>query len=108
MSPRILVAMSCLLAVSCHRTDKPAPLGGGKAVEQVFVRPLPKDGPLGMKFVHLPKGTFYMGGGTDGKGKKIAGNRWKTEIKEDSLRTVSTLRLKQRLGTAWIVADLLR
>src|SRR5579883_1108998 len=37
----------------------------------------PKDGPLGMKFVPLPKGTFYMGwNGTKGSAKK-------TEIKED-------------------------
>jgi formylglycine-generating enzyme required for sulfatase activity len=35
----------------------------------------PKDGPLGMKFVSLPKGTFYMG--WDGKKKGV-----KTEIKE--------------------------
>jgi formylglycine-generating enzyme required for sulfatase activity len=35
----------------------------------------PKDGPLGMKFVSLPKGTFYMGGGGGRAGKK-------TEIKE--------------------------
>jgi formylglycine-generating enzyme required for sulfatase activity len=39
--------------------------------------PKPKDGPLGMKFVHLPKGTFYMG--WDSKDKKST----KTEIKED-------------------------
>jgi formylglycine-generating enzyme required for sulfatase activity len=38
--------------------------------------PKPKDGPLGMKFVPLPKGTFYMGGGGGKAGKK-------TEIKED-------------------------
>lgn len=37
----------------------------------------PKDGPLGMKFVPLPKATFYMGwDGTKGSAKK-------TEIKED-------------------------
>jgi formylglycine-generating enzyme required for sulfatase activity len=35
-----------------------------------------KDGLLGMKFVPLPKGTFYMGGGGGKAGKK-------TEIKED-------------------------
>ena len=39
-------------------------------------RPALKDGPLGMKFVPLPKGTFYMG--WDGKKKGV-----KTEIKED-------------------------
>jgi formylglycine-generating enzyme required for sulfatase activity len=39
--------------------------------------PKPKDGPLGMKFVSLPKGTFYMGwNGDQGKVKK-------TEIKQD-------------------------
>ncbi len=35
-----------------------------------------QDGPLGMKFVHLPKGTFYMGGGGGTVGTK-------KEIKED-------------------------
>src|SRR5271163_939373 len=35
-----------------------------------------KDGPLGMKFVTLPKATFYMG--WDGSKKGV-----KTEIKED-------------------------
>jgi formylglycine-generating enzyme required for sulfatase activity len=37
--------------------------------------PKPKDGPLGMKFVPLSKGTFYLGGGGGLAGKK-------TEIKE--------------------------
>jgi formylglycine-generating enzyme required for sulfatase activity len=39
--------------------------------------PKPKDGPLGMKFVPLPKGTFYMGW----NGEKDSAK--KTEIKED-------------------------
>src|SRR5262249_15813762 len=39
--------------------------------------PKPKDGPLGMKFVPLPKATFYMG--WDSVGRKAR----KTEIKED-------------------------
>jgi eukaryotic-like serine/threonine-protein kinase len=39
--------------------------------------PQPKDGPLGMKFVPLPKGTFYMG--WDSEDKKAT----KTEVKED-------------------------
>jgi formylglycine-generating enzyme required for sulfatase activity len=39
--------------------------------------PKPKDGPLGMKFVPLPKATFYMG--WDSKDKKAT----KTEIKEN-------------------------
>jgi eukaryotic-like serine/threonine-protein kinase len=38
--------------------------------------PRPKDGPLGMKFVPLPKATFYMGWDGEEKGKK-------TEIKEE-------------------------
>jgi formylglycine-generating enzyme required for sulfatase activity len=38
--------------------------------------PAAKDGPLGMKFVPLPKATFYMGGGGGKAGKKTA-------IKED-------------------------
>jgi formylglycine-generating enzyme required for sulfatase activity len=38
--------------------------------------PKPRDGPLGMKFVPLPKGTFYMG--WDGNKKGV-----KTEIKAD-------------------------
>ena len=39
--------------------------------------PKPKDGPLRMKFVPLPKGTFYMGWDSDKK------NATKTEIKAD-------------------------
>jgi formylglycine-generating enzyme required for sulfatase activity len=39
--------------------------------------PQPKDGPLGMKFVPLPKGTFYMGWDSDGK------KATKSEVKED-------------------------
>jgi RNA polymerase sigma factor (sigma-70 family) len=39
-------------------------------------RPKPKDAPLGMKFVPLPRGTFYMGWNGTQKGVK-------TEIKED-------------------------
>jgi formylglycine-generating enzyme required for sulfatase activity len=39
--------------------------------------PKPKDGPLGMKFVPLPKATFYMG--WESTKKKMT----KTEIKED-------------------------
>src|SRR5450631_715903 len=40
-------------------------------------RTAPREGPLGMKFVPLPKGTFYMGwNGVNGSAKK-------TEIKAD-------------------------
>jgi formylglycine-generating enzyme required for sulfatase activity len=44
----------------------------------------PKDGPLDMKFVPLPKGTFYMGGGGGKAGQK-------TEIKEDFEIAVHTV-----------------
>jgi formylglycine-generating enzyme required for sulfatase activity len=65
----------CLLVV---------PAGAVAAVGAVAAEPVkpttnrvkPKDGPLGMKFVPLPKGDFYMGGGGGKAGKK-------TEIKED-------------------------
>jgi len=44
-----------------------------------------KDGPLGMKFVSLPKGTFYMGwNGEKGSAKK-------TEIKEDFQIAIHTV-----------------
>jgi formylglycine-generating enzyme required for sulfatase activity len=44
----------------------------------------PKDGPLEMKFVFLPKGTFYMGGGGSKAGKKI-------EIQDDFEIAVHTV-----------------
>jgi formylglycine-generating enzyme required for sulfatase activity len=62
LSRRLLIA-SCLIAAlmaSCRKTASTAP----------------KDGPLGMKFVALPKATFYMG--WDGTKKGV-----KTEINED-------------------------
>jgi formylglycine-generating enzyme required for sulfatase activity len=46
--------------------------------------PKPKDGPLGMKFVPLPKATFYMGWDEKKKGVK-------TEIKEDFEMAVHTV-----------------
>src|SRR5271163_1077035 len=49
----------------------------------------PKDGPLGMKFVSLPKATFYMG--WDGEKKKGT----KTEIKEDFEIAVHTVTQEQ-------------
>jgi formylglycine-generating enzyme required for sulfatase activity len=51
--------------------------------------PKPKDGPLGMKFVPLPKATFYMG--WDSKDKEAA----KTEIKEDFEIAVYTVTQEQ-------------
>jgi eukaryotic-like serine/threonine-protein kinase len=62
-----------ILVASCLFVTLPGALAAvGAAQAQP---PKPKDGPLGMKFVPLPKATFYMGGG--GKAGK------KTEIKED-------------------------
>jgi formylglycine-generating enzyme required for sulfatase activity len=55
----------------------------------------PKDGPLGMKFVPLPKATFYMG--WDGKKKGV-----KTEIKEDfeiAIYTVTQEQWEKVMGT---------
>ena len=64
MSHRVLVA-SCLVVAAL--TANPALAQPAK----------PKDGPLGMKFVPLPKATFYMGwNGEKGSAKK-------TEIKKD-------------------------
>jgi formylglycine-generating enzyme required for sulfatase activity len=64
LSHRVLVA-SCLLVAAL-------------IANPVWAQaPNPKDGPLGMKFVPLPKAMFYMGwDGTKGSAKK-------TEIKED-------------------------
>jgi formylglycine-generating enzyme required for sulfatase activity len=63
MTVRLTLCASCLLVLSA-----------GSALAEP---PKPKDGPLGMKFVPLPKGTFYMGW----NGQK--GSARKTEIKED-------------------------
>ncbi len=57
--------------------------------------PKPKDGPLGMMFVPLPKGTFYMGWyGIEGSAKK-------TEIKEDfeiAIHTVTQGQWQEVMG----------
>src|SRR5215472_13397181 len=64
MPSRCLLIASCLVIALTANTAWAEP-------------PAPKDGPLGMKFVPLPKGTFYMGwNGTKGSAKK-------TEITED-------------------------
>ncbi|MEI7685354.1 MAG: formylglycine-generating enzyme family protein [Planctomycetota bacterium] len=53
--------------------------------------PKPKDGPLGMKFVPLPKGTTYLGwSGMKGSAKK-------TEIKEDFEIAIHTVTQEQWL-----------
>ncbi|MSU79916.1 MAG: formylglycine-generating enzyme family protein [Gemmataceae bacterium] len=55
----------------------------------------PKVGPLGMKFVPLPKATFYMGGGSGKAGKKTAGK--KTEIQSDFEIAIHTVTQRQWL-----------
>ena len=69
---RVCVSALCLMSV------------GGDEV-QAAEPPKPKDGPLGMKFVPLPKGTTYLGwNGEKGSAKK-------TEIKEDFEIAVHTV-----------------
>jgi eukaryotic-like serine/threonine-protein kinase len=66
--------------------------------------PKPKDGPLGMKFVPLPKGTFYMG--WDSENKKAT----KTEIKADfeiAVYTVTQGQWQELMGDnpSWFSRD---
>ena len=76
MSSRGLLIASCLLASLTAITASAQP-------------PKPKDGPLGMKFVPLPKGaTFFMGWDSNPKGVK-------TEIKEDFEIAVHTVTQEQ-------------
>ena len=75
MSSRRILLMSCLAAALTANTAGAEP-------------PKPKDGPLGMKFVSLPKGTFYMGWDGDDKGVK-------TEIKEDFEIAIYTVTQEQ-------------
>ncbi len=79
---------SCLvvtLAGAFAAVGAPAPAEPGK----------PREGPLGMKFVRLPKATFYMGwDGTKGSAKK-------TEIKEDfeiAIHTVTQGQWQELMG----------
>jgi formylglycine-generating enzyme required for sulfatase activity len=66
--------------------------------------PKPREGPLGMKFVPLPKGTFYMGwDGTKGSAKK-------TEIKADfeiAIHTVTQGQWQALMGRnpSWFSGD---
>ena len=77
LSHRVLVA-SCLVV---------AALTANPVCAQA---PKPKDGPLGMKFVPLPKATFYMGwNGEKGSAKK-------TGITEDFYIAISTVTQGQR------------
>ena len=91
LSHRVLVA-SCLVVAAL--TANP-----------VWAQPpKPKDGPLGMKFVPLPKATFYMGwNGTKGSAKK-------TEIKEDfeiAIHTVTQGQWQEVMGNnpSWFSRD---
>jgi formylglycine-generating enzyme required for sulfatase activity len=76
MYSRLLVCASCLIAVLTANSAWTEP-------------PKPKDGPLGMKFVPLPKATFYMGwNGEKGSAKK-------TKIKEDFEIAIHTVTQSQ-------------
>jgi formylglycine-generating enzyme required for sulfatase activity len=97
MSSRRHLLASCLvvaLAGAFSAVGAPAPAEPGK----------PKDGPLGMKFVPLPKATFYMGwDGTEGSAKK-------TEIKEDfeiAIHTVTQGQWQELMGKnpSWFSRD---
>jgi formylglycine-generating enzyme required for sulfatase activity len=89
MSSRRTLFVSCLVVVALagafSAIGAPAPAEPGK----------PKDGPLGMKFVSLPKGTFYMGwNGEKGSAKK-------TEITEDfeiAIHTVTQGQWQEVMG----------
>src|SRR5580692_3280588 len=82
LSQRVLVA-SCLVVA-------------GLTADPALAQPAkPKDGPLGMKFVPLPKASFYMGwNGQKGSAKK-------TEIKEDfeiAIHTVTQGQWQEVMG----------
>jgi formylglycine-generating enzyme required for sulfatase activity len=84
LAHRVLV-LSCLVVAAL--TANPALAQPAK----------PKDGPLGMKFVPLPKATFYMGWGWDG----TKGGAKKTEIKEDfeiAIHTVTQGQWQEVMG----------
>jgi formylglycine-generating enzyme required for sulfatase activity len=86
MSFRLTLVASCVLVALGAGA---VPLGAQPAKP-----PTPKDGPLGMKFVPLPKATFYMGWDGKRKGKK-------TEIKEDfeiAVHTVTQEQWKEVMG----------
>jgi formylglycine-generating enzyme required for sulfatase activity len=91
LSYRVLVA-SCLVVTAL--TANPVWAQSAK----------PKDGPLGMKFVPLPKATFYMGwNGEKGSAKK-------TEIKEDfeiAIHTVTQGQWQEVMGNnpSWFSRD---
>ena len=91
MSSRCMLFASFLVAALTANTGLAEP-------------PAPKDGPLGMKFVKLPKGTFYMGwDGAKKKGKK-------TEISADfeiAIHTVTQSQWQAVMGKnpSWFSRD---
>jgi formylglycine-generating enzyme required for sulfatase activity len=91
MSSRRILLMSCLADALTASTVGAEP-------------PKPREGPLGMKFVSLPKGTFYMGWNGDKK-KGV-----KTEIKEDfeiAVYTVTQGQWQEIMGNnpSWFSRD---
>jgi formylglycine-generating enzyme required for sulfatase activity len=76
MSSRWLLVASCLFVALPEAV-----------AAQPAKPPTPKDGPLGMKFVPLPKATFYMGWPARTKKRKGV----KTEIKEDFELAIHTV-----------------
>ena len=74
LSRRFLIASCLIVALTAYTTSAQPPK--------------PKEGPLGMKFVPLPKATFYMG--WDGTKKGV-----KTETKEDFEIAVHTVTQEQ-------------
>ena len=97
MSSRYHLLALCLvvtLAGAFSVVGAPVPAEPGK----------PREGPLGMKFVKLPKATFYMG--WDGDKKKGV----KTEIKEDfeiAIHTVTQGQWQEVMGKnpSWFSRD---
>ena len=90
MSSRRILLTSCLAAALTASTVGAEP-------------PKPREGPLGMKFVSLPKGTFYMGWNGDKKGVK-------TEIQEDfeiAVYTVTQGQWQEIMGNnpSWFSRD---
>ena len=81
----------CLLFASLVVTLSRSPLALGAPLPP---RQGPHDGPLGMKFVRLPAGTFYMGWDGEKKGTKTA-------IKEDfeiAIHTVTQGQWQELMG----------
>ena len=90
MSSRRILLTSCLAAALTASTVGAEP-------------PKPREGPLGMKFVSLPKGTFYRGWNGDYKATK-------TEIKEDfeiAVYTVTQGQWQEIMGNnpSWFSRD---